>query len=118
MFAWGGTGLFVGGMLGAIGAGFAKPAVGESSMGFIARSSAITAGELAGIAAVFAVTDSVLSMSSGPSPVNSAMAGCAAGSLLGFRAGSAASAAYGCGMFASLQLFGGYALALNGDAGH
>ena len=117
-FAWGGSGALVGGAMGAIGAGWTRPPVGETSMGFIVRSSAVTAGELAGIAAVFALGETVVTSLNGPSPVNPAIAGCAAGALLGVRQGSATNAGYGCVVFAGLQLFGGYAADFGAIGGH
>ena len=110
--SWAVTGGLVGGMLGTVGAGFTRPpAVGTSaSLSFIAKSSALTAGELAGVAAVFAATDTFLHQTRGHSPVNGAIAGCAAGSVFGLRSGSFGQAGMGCSVMAMLQLAGGMML--------
>ena len=101
---WAGAGGAVGGMIGVVTAGFTRPAVGQPAIAFVAKTSATSAGELAGIAAIFAVSDSILTSTRGHSPANGALAGCLAGSLLGLRAGSVTNAFYGCGAFALLQV--------------
>ena len=117
-FSWGASGAIAGAAMGAAGAGFTRPPIGETSMGFIVRSSAVTAGELAAIAGVFALGETVVTAVKGPSPVNPAIAGCAAGALLGVRQGSITNAGYGCAIFASLQLMGGFANDFGQIGGH
>jgi hypothetical protein len=113
MASWAAAGGLTGGFLGMVAAGYGKPAVGEASMAYVGRLSATSAAQLAGIAAVFAVTDSVLTSSRGHSALNSATAGCLAGALLGVREGSIQRAAIGCAVFGSIQAAG--ALGNSGD---
>ena len=104
---WAGAGAAAGGLLGVAGAGFSRPAIGESSLKFVARSSITTSAELAGVAAIFAATDTTLNHMRGHSWVNGAVAGCLSGGLLGLRSGSIGNMAYGCGTFAVIQAFAG-----------
>lgn len=55
------------------------------------------------IAAVFAMTDTVMESVQPHSKMNAAVAGCAAGSIIGLRAGSIPQAAAGCGLFGFIQ---------------
>ena len=91
---------------GMISAGYGKPAIGEGSMAYVGRLSTSNGVQFAGIAAVFALTDTVLTQSRGHSAINSGLAGCAAGALLGAREGSASKSALGCALFASIQAAG------------
>ena len=62
--------------------------------------------------------ETVVTAVKGPSPVNPAIAGCAAGALLGVRQGSITNAGYGCAIFAGLQLMGGFANDFGQIGGH
>ena len=117
-FAWTGCGAALGGMLGVVSAGFTSTPPGETARAFVARSSMVSAGELAGIAAIFAASDTILTNINGHSAANGAVAGCLAGSLMGVRSGSIINAAYGCGAFAVLQGLGGLSFDMHGDSGH
>lgn len=115
--AWTVYGALFGGIIGVVSAGFSRPPVGEATLPFVARHSMVGAGELAGIAAIFAASDTVLGNVAGRSAMTSAVAGCAAGSLLGIRQGSVVNAAYGCGVFAVLQGSGALSFEMNGPEG-
>ena len=118
MVSWAVAGFAGGGVVGVVAAGFTTPPPGETGMRYVAKTSLASAGELAAIAAVFAGTDAIMTNVRGPSASNSALAGCAAGSLLGIRSGSVVNAAYGCGMFAAIQGFAGLSFSMNGSGGH
>ena len=118
MVSWAVAGFAGGGIIGVVGAGFTNPPPGETSMRYVAKTSMASAGELAAIAAVFAGSEAIFTNIRGPSPTNSALAGCTAGSLLGIRSGSVINAAYGCGVFAAIQGFAGASYSMNGSGGH
>ena len=114
--SWATMGGAVGGFIGMLHAGFqANTPAGMTTAAFLGRHAAATGGELAGVAAIFAATDTLLTAANGPSGMNSALAGCAAGSLLGVRSGSPATAAFGCGVFGAVQ---GFAHVSTGGGGH
>lgn len=118
MVAWTAGAGIAGGFVGVVRAGFEKPAVGENTIKFVGRHTLVSAGELAGIAAVFSGLESTLELTRGPAAGNSAIAGCAAGSLLGVRAGSITNAAYGCVIIGGLQMLNGMQNKFNGHGGH
>ena len=117
-FSYAAFGGACGGLLGATSAAWSKPVSAETSMAYVVRSTAVSAGELAGIAAIFAATESILTGINGHTPMNSAIAGCAAGSLIGVRQGSIPNAAFGCATFGALQFAGALQQTMNGSGGH
>jgi len=103
---WAAGGAAVGAAWGTMVGGWGKPAVGEASMAYVGKMTAANAGSFAAIAAVFAVTETSLTQSRGPSPFNAAAAGCLAGAMLGAREGSFNKAAIACGVFGMGQFLG------------
>jgi len=73
------------------------------AVGEMAASHAATA---ALVAAVFGATDAALETVRGHSPANQVVAGCVAGSMIGFQTHNLTRAALGCGVFGTIQAVG------------
>ena len=95
-FSWGASGAIAGAAMGAAGAGFTRPPIGETSMGFIVRSKSGDCAESWRPSPASSRWARVVTAVSASSPVNPAIAGCAAGALLGVRQGSITNAGHGC----------------------
>ena len=104
-FATAGAG--AGAITGIVNGAFSKPVVGESTMALVGGQAIRNAGVFAGIAGVFAATDTLLDQTVGHNSVNSAAAGCAAGAIAGARfGGDPMKMMFGCLVFGSLQGIG------------
>ena len=104
------AGAVSGGLVGLMTSGYFKPVAGEASLAYVAKASGGHAALFAGMAGIFAVSETFLDQTRGHSPVNSAIAGCAAGALIGAKAGDPTRMAFGCGLFGAVQAFGARAL--------
>ena len=101
------AGGLAGGLFGMAQAAWNVSHVAESeAMTFVARRSAVHGGNLAAIAGVFALTDTLLTESRGHSFAHPMAAGCLAGSLLGAQQGSVSKAGIGCIVFGAIQGIG------------
>lgn len=105
-------GAVLGGALGALASGwYATPVPdGTSAFSLIGKRSALHAGNMAAVAGIFAVSETLITTARGPSVVNSMAAGCAAGALFGAREGNLHKAGYACVLFGAAQGIGNAAL--------
>ena len=115
---WLAGGAASGAAMGLVSSGFRPPAPNVPAKSHIMGQITANAGTMAGVAAVFAVSDTLLTQARGHSVVNSAVAGCAAGAALGLQQGSPSRAFYACGLFGMIQLFGGMGVEHSGGGGH
>ena len=116
MAAWISGGAVAGAMIG-LGQASVATTGSITSVAAVGKLSAGHAGKLASIAGVFSATDVILTKVRGPSGVNQAAAGCAAGGVLGMMTGGPGNAAFYCVMFGGIQGLGGLGLQ-NSGAGH
>jgi hypothetical protein len=103
---WGAGGAAAGAIGGMLQAGWTSPAAGAPSTAFVSSKVATHSATLAAIAATFATTETMLNQARGHSAANSAMAGCAAGSLFGLRQNNYFMAGFGCALMGAAQGFG------------
>jgi hypothetical protein len=104
---WTAAGAAAGGVTGMLSAGWEIRSAAEgASLNYVGKTAMSHAASLAAVAGVFAATDSLLTQTRGHSALNPMIAGCAAGSLMGFKSGSVFKASLGCGIFGAIQGFG------------
>lgn len=106
-FSYGGKGVVAGTVMGAVQVAYNPPPLNAgSAFQNTTRAMGLHAAQFGAVCALFGLADSVAVSNLGNTNTAHALAGCAAGSIMGVRTRNPMNAIQGCGAFGLLQIVG------------